>query len=110
MYGDAMEAFIGAIYLDLGYAFCYDFATRIVVSHHNLNQLIEEDNNFKSQILQWGQKNNHKIEYQTQIVSNNGLKEFKSDILVDGKKAEEGFGNTKKKSEQDASRKALEHI
>lgn len=63
-YGDAFEAFIGAIYLDQGYAKTKQFViTRIVKTHLNIEELVSTDLDFKSQLQIYCQKNKLNLEY-----------------------------------------------
>jgi ribonuclease III len=58
VYGDALEAIIGAMYLDKGYKRTKKFILEKIVDHHiNLKKLSETEIDFKSRIIEWGQKN-----------------------------------------------------
>lgn len=62
--GNTFEAVMGAIYLDKG----FEFAKKVIVNqiirvHIDLNQLQETDTNFKSKLLEWGQKNKHHVDF-----------------------------------------------
>ena len=64
MGGNAFEAFIGALYLDRG----YDFTKKIIIEriikvHIDLDQVEHTDVNFKSKLLEWAQKEKHRIEF-----------------------------------------------
>ena len=64
LYGNAFEAFIGAIYLDRGYEKCKEFIqTRIIREYIDLDKLSRKEMNFKSRLIEWGQKNKFKIEF-----------------------------------------------
>jgi ribonuclease III len=64
IYGNALEALIGAMYLDQGYKKAKKFIIdRIISVHFDLDQLACQDNDFKSQIIQWGQKNRKEISF-----------------------------------------------
>ncbi|MGL4632353.1 MAG: ribonuclease III [Leadbetterella sp.] len=108
MFGDAMEALIGAIYLDKGFIFTRKFIVSELLSHHfDLNEVISKNNNYKSQLLGWAQADGKKVEFV--IVEENGKnhsKEFVAQVLVNGDVVGSGSGWNKKKAEQDASRKA----
>jgi ribonuclease-3 len=54
--GNALEAFIGAVYLDQGYERCRRFIIRqLVQPYFDLEALEQNDLNFKSQLLRWVQ-------------------------------------------------------
>ena len=62
--GNAFEAIIGAIYLDSDYDTSRKvFRTRIIRNYINLNEVLEQEIDFKSALLIWGQKNKLKIEF-----------------------------------------------
>ena len=58
MYGNALEALIGAIYLDQGYEVCYNFIQNVLIKKHvNLETIARKEVNFKSSLIEWSQKN-----------------------------------------------------
>ena len=64
MKGNALEALVGAIYLEKG----FETTRRIVVSkilrrHLNIHDLEDKDDNYKSQLLEYCQKNGSEIDY-----------------------------------------------
>ncbi len=64
LYGDAIEAFIGAVYLDKGFHFCQDFIVkRILLTHLDLQTIIETDKNYKSKLIEWAQKENRDVQF-----------------------------------------------
>jgi len=112
VFGDAMEAFIGALYLDRGYAFTKKFIIRKLIMHHyDLGELVETTINFKSAVIEWCQKHNKEINFVVdQINTSRNKKQFKTIIMIDNQAVAEGFGYSKKKAEQDAARKACESL
>ncbi len=108
IYGDALEAIVGAVYLDKGYEACEHFVlTRILYPHFNLEEVIQNTRNFKSLLLEWCQKQNHKLIYQT--VTENGdkfHKEFTIEVFVNDISSGIGKGFSKKKAEQAAAENA----
>jgi ribonuclease-3 len=110
IYGDAMEALIGAIYLDKGFEYCKKFIVQKILSQYlNVDKVIETTTNYKSLIIEWAQKHNYKIEFDS---DENGefrnQKQFKATLSLNGKVVAEGKGMNKKKAEQDAARKCFE--
>lgn len=108
LHGDAMEAFIGAIYLDKGYKCCQSFIIKkILLTHINLEEVIQNNRNYKSQLIEWAQKNNHSIKFEIiEGKEENKRNQFRSQVLLDESPLSKGSGFTKKKAEQDAARKA----
>lgn len=57
MYGNAFEAFIGAIYLDQGYDRCKQFMEeKIFKNYIDLDKMSRKEVNFKSKLIEWSQK------------------------------------------------------
>lgn len=112
MYGDAMEALIGAIYLDKGFRFTKKFIISILISNYfDLDSLVKVNSNFKSILLSWGQQENKRIDFE--IVKENGShhhKEFIAQVSVNGEIITTGGGWNKKKAEQEAARRACEKL
>ena len=66
IYGDALEALIGAIYLDKDYQTAKFFVTKKILSKYvNMYRIEKLDNNFKSQLIEWGQKNKKTVNFET---------------------------------------------
>lgn len=107
IYGNALEAFIGAIYLDLGYKACFHFIISNMISPYiDLKETIENNRNFKSMLIEWAQKNEQSINFK--IIHEEGLnhnKEFTSQVVLGGKALTTGKGFSKKKAEQAAAEK-----
>ena len=65
MYGNAFEAFIGAIYLDQGYERCKRFLEeRIIHPYIDLDKLSRKEVNFKSKLIEWSQKNKIEVSFE----------------------------------------------
>ena len=57
IYGNALEAFIGAIYLDRGFIYAKNFIYKTILKGHiDVNELEKLDINFKSKLLEFVQK------------------------------------------------------
>lgn len=110
--GNALEALIGAIYLDLGYQKAQKFIfTKLLQQFINFDELIEQVDNFKSVLNQWCQKN--KKELQFHMVQENGKNHFKTytiSAVIDGDEVGLGRGNSKKIAEQLASEDACKKM
>ena len=103
---DVFEAFIAALYLDLGMEVAKDVVLRIVVKY------IESDTDFlkdyKSKLQELVQTGKQSVVYE--LVSETGPahnKTFVTKVLVDGIVLGTGTGNSKKSSEQMAAKEAL---
>ena len=113
MSGNAFEAFIGAIYLDRGYDYCYRFLEEQVFRKHiDIDSVAKQDQNFKSTLIEWCQKHQYKFEFQ-QKESHEGRYNtpvFHSSVSIEGIPCGTGDGYTKKESDQNAARQALKRI
>ena len=112
IYGNAFEAFIGAIYVDLGYAHCRRFIFEKVLSKLiDVDAVAMEDKNYKSRLIEWSQKERHEVSFvlQSEERRSDGCY-FVSDVLVDGAVRGHGEGFSKRESHQMAAKEALEHI
>jgi ribonuclease-3 len=114
IYGDALEALIGAIYLDTDYQTVKYFVTKKILSRFvNLNEIEQKDSNFKSQLIEWGQKNKKEIRFETtEEISNdkNKTPRFVAIVEIDNEKLGTGSGTSKKEAQQDAARKTLQKL
>ncbi|WP_333908754.1 ribonuclease III [Marinigracilibium pacificum] len=112
VFGNSLEALIGAVYLDHGFGRCRHFIIkRLLIPHFDLEKLIKSNTNFKSRVIEWSQKTNTSVDFIVQEIETEGhLKEFKAELIVDGNKMSEGIGNSKKKAEQIAAERAIDSI
>lgn len=109
LFGDILEAFIGAIYMDKGYVFTRSFILNRILLHMDLDGMIATTTNYKSKIIEWSQKSNKQIEYQVLTINGNQrFKEFVVALQVENEQIAQGKGSTKKKAEQEASKNACE--
>jgi dsRNA-specific ribonuclease len=113
MYGNAFEAFIGAIYIDRGYEYC-----RIFIEDKIINQFIDlekislKEVNFKSKLIEWSQKNKVCVSFELieQFPDSKGSPMFQTEVLTQGLSAGSGIGYSKKESQQKAAKMALDRI
>ncbi|WP_215222971.1 ribonuclease III [Echinicola shivajiensis] len=112
IYGDTLEALVGAVYLDRGYGFCKRFIlTRIITPHFDIENIISTTINFKSKIIEWSQKENKEIEFSLiSVTGSQRFKEFLVELKIEQESFTEGKGPTKKKAEQEAAKNACEKL
>ena len=108
--GNAFEALIGAIYLDQGYKRSMAFIKEKILKHHvNLDKMGYKDANFKSRMLEWGQKHKYHISFDllSEEKDQSGAPVFCSQVSVEGIVCGNGKGFSKKESQQNACKNAL---
>ena len=113
MYGNALEALIGAIYLDQGYRRCCKFVEeRIINKHISLDSLASREVNFKSRLLEWSQKTKLHIEFDLVETFNDdeGNPVFQTSVSIEGTPLGKGIGSTKKESQQLAAKTVIRKI
>lgn len=113
MYGNAFEAFIGAIYLDQGYNRCKQFMEeKILKKYIDLDKMSRKEVNFKSKLIEWSQKNKMKVSFELieQFLDEDYNPMFHTEIRIEGLSAGKGTGYSKKESQQNAAQMALKKI
>ncbi|MBR2333110.1 MAG: ribonuclease III [Rikenellaceae bacterium] len=103
--GDALEAMMGAIYLDQGYEFANRlFINNLIANHVNIDEISIEERDFKSRLLEWCQKSHRTLRFATSPNrSDSELPRFHSVVYINGEQMGEGDGATKKEAEQNAA-------
>ena len=113
IYGNAFEAFIGAIYLDRGYPVTAKYIINDIIHHHiDICKLKETESNYKSRLLELAQKKSQLITFRT-VDNPKKDNNFISSVILDGKEYEQAMGRSKKEAEQNAAfitLKAIDHI
>jgi ribonuclease-3 len=106
--GDAFEAFIGALYLDRGYAFTKKIIIRRILEvHFDLDQLKQAEISYKSKMIEWAQKT--KKEYRFQILGEKNVrnrKQFQIAVFINNNLIAEAYDYTIKGAENLAAEKA----
>lgn len=108
IYGDTLEALIGAIYLDKGYQATRKFIVKkLLHQQYDLGKIIQTNPNYKSKIIEWAHRENKDIKFEiTEVKGLSHNKEFLAELQVEGKPIAHGNGFSKKKAEQDAAQKS----
>lgn len=107
--GNTFEALIGAIYYDKGYKFCTKYIMKVINSNFDLNNLKEQNTDYKSKLLQLAQKSKAVLFIETfeNIEYNEKTQHFLSEIVWNKQFLSQGKGWTKKEAEQLAAKRAL---
>lgn len=113
MYGNAFEAFIGAIYLDQGYDRCKQFMEeKIFKNYIDLDKMSRKEVNFKSKLIEWSQKEKVEVSFELieQFLDEDYNPMFHTEVRIEGISAGTGRGYSKKESQQNAAQMALKKI
>lgn len=108
---DVFEAFLGAIYIDLGIETCDKFLQKFVFPHITDDVLLHVMD-YKTALQELVQeKTKHKLTYE--IISEKGpshAKQFIAEVVVNDEYRATGEGKTKKEAEQQAAKKMYEQL
>jgi ribonuclease-3 len=108
--GDTFEALIGAIYLDKGYRKTRRFVlNKVIRKHIDLVELEKNETNFKSQLIEWAQKNRKEITFYTDIEPYDPT-HFISFVSIGDTLFGSGTGVSKKEAEQSAALETLQEL
>jgi len=108
--GNALEAFIGAIYMDKGYEVTRGIVLKLL-KKHGLDTMIHDDVDYKSKLHEWAQKNRKDLSYKVIAHSNRaGTSHYKVAVIIDEEQYGLGDGSSKKAAEQKAAKQANEKI
>lgn len=112
MLGNCLEAVVGAIYLEFGYNKTKRYVIKKILNKYlDIHQLESYDDNFKSQLLEWSQKKNKKVVFETiEKTKVNNRDMFKVAVKVDDVQKGIASGFNKKNAEQKAAQIALKTI
>ncbi len=110
--GDAFEALIGAIYLDKGYKFTRDlFLNKVIHQYFDMDELVNQELNFKSRIIEWAQREKKTIQFQVVEEVGHGIhKLYIVEVQIDGNPLEKGQDHSIKGAEQLAAEKSWQKI
>ena len=110
--GDAMEALIGAIYMDKGYKTTADFiVNRLLKIHIDLDEIENTDTDYKSKIIEWGQKNKQKVQFEiAEVVGEPHEKVYTINLMIEGEVMGMGKSYSKKVAEQQAAEITCEKL
>lgn len=112
IFGNTLEAVVGAVYLDKGYKKTRNWVlTHIVIPHMFVDDLEAIDINLKNRLIGWASKNNKALEFETiDEKMEGGRRVFTIAIIIDGENIAEGKGYNKKDASQAAAQVAIEKL
>lgn len=109
IHGNLFEALVGAIFLDMGYAYCEKFIQKKVIQAHvDIETLEGKVISYKSLLIEWCQKEKKSFEYEVyEDTGNDNLKHFSVKLYIDKKIVSKARETSKKKAEEKASKRAF---
>lgn len=111
IYGDAFEAFIGAMFLDQGYFKTKQFVEKFIFPNFvDMRELVSVDKNYKSRLIEWGQKNKKAVVFDIRENTRSRKARFVCSILLEDRQVGAGNGASKKEAEQRAAKEAIEQL
>jgi ribonuclease-3 len=109
IFGNALEALIGAVYLDQGFIKTRKFIlNQIIRTYIDLDTMESTDTNYKNQLLSWAQRNGKQLVFETISETNEGTRKlFTVGIVLDSEIVATGTGYNKKDAGQVAAKSAI---
>ena len=111
-YGDAFESFIGAVFMDKGFEVAKKFIlNRIIKSHLDINELLQNDTDYKSQFQILMQRQKKQFEYTILKEDYSGKEKlYAVQLSIDGVEQAVFEHRSKKVAEQKVAQLVLEKL
>jgi ribonuclease-3 len=109
LHGDALEALIGAVFVDKGYKRTKNvFIRRVFNKYLDLQKIINTDTDYKSLVFEWIQKHKTNLTFEYKEEYDYKLKKslFSATLLINKEEFGTGQGASKKEAEQEAAGEA----
>ena len=113
LYGDALEALIGSVFLDKGFRKTKKLFIRNVLNKYlDLGVIIITDTDYKSLVFEWVQKHKSNLifTYNEEYDFNMKKSVFSTTLIIDKEEMGEGHGSSKKEAEQEAASQAWKRL
>ncbi len=113
LYGDALEALIGAVFIDKGFRRTKKlFIKKVFKKYLNLEQIVKTDTDYKSLVFEWVQKHKANLifTYNEEYDFNSRKSVFSTTLFINRDEYGKGQGDSKKEAEQEASNQAWRKI
>jgi ribonuclease-3 len=109
IFGNTLEAIVGAVYLDKGYKKTQRWVVRqIIIPYLFVDDLEQIDINLKNRLIGWASKNGKSLEFETLNEKMEGSRRiFTIAVVLDGEVLSEGRGFNKKDASQIAAQLAI---
>lgn len=112
IFGNTLEALVGAVYLDKGYTKTQKWVSKLMILPHlDVNVLESIDINLKNKLIGWASKNGKVLEFETlEEKLENSRRIFTIAAVLDGEQLALGKGYNKKDASQIAAQLAIEKL
>jgi ribonuclease-3 len=113
LFGDALEALIGAVFLDKGFKKTKKLFIKNVLSKYlDLGTIVNTESDFKSLVFEWVQKNKTSLSFTYNEEYDFNLKKsvFSTVLNIDKEEFGRGQGDSKKEAEQEAAGQAWSRL
>jgi ribonuclease-3 len=113
LYGDALEALIGSVFLDKGFRKTKKMFIRNVLNKYlDLEVIINTDTDYKSLVFEWVQKHKSNLifTYNEEYDFSRKKSVFSTILIIDKAEMGEGHGSSKKEAEQEAASQAWKRL
>lgn len=112
IFGNTLEALVGAVYLDKGYAKTHNWVLKqIVIPHMFVDDLELIDINLKNRLIGWANKNGKALSFELAEEKMEGSRRlFTINAMLDGQLLAQGKGYNKKDASQVAAQVAIEKL
>jgi ribonuclease III len=113
LYGDALEALIGSLFIDKGFRKARKIFIREVLNKYlDIDVIINTDNDYKSLVFEWVQKHKANLifDYNEEYEFNSKKSVFTTTLFINKEVYGNGQGDSKKEAEQEASSCAWKKI
>ena len=112
IFGNTLEALVGAVYLDKGYTKTHNWVLKqIVIPHMFVDDLELIDINLKNKLIGWANKNGKALSFELAEEKMEGSRRlFTINAILDGQLLAQGRGYNKKDASQVAAQVAIEKL
>jgi len=112
IFGNTLEALVGAVYLDKGYRNTQKWVTRhMIIPHLYVDDLELIDINLKNKLIGWATKNDKVLTFETiEEKLENSRRVFTIAVILNGEQLAIGKGYNKKEASQVAAQLAIDKL
>ncbi|HEX8358143.1 MAG TPA: ribonuclease III [Segetibacter sp.] len=112
IFGNTLEALVGAFYLDKGYRKTQKWVTKqMIIPHLYVDDLEQIDINLKNKLIGWASRNGKVLGFETiEEKLENNRRLFTIAAVLDGENISVGKGYNKKEASQIAAQRAIEKL